>query len=49
MIALYRYWRLESIPVWVRLLWFFTGYLLARVSYRFVETPFRQPNPKFGA
>ena len=48
MIAFYRYWRLESVPVWVRLVWFFAGYLLARISYRYVETPFRKPNPRFG-
>lgn len=49
MIALYRYWKLEAIPLWVRLLWFFSGYVLARLSYRFVETPFRHPNPRFSA
>lgn len=49
MIALYRYWQFERVPLWVRLLWFVSGYLIARLSYRYVETPFRQPNPRFGA
>jgi peptidoglycan/LPS O-acetylase OafA/YrhL len=48
MIAFWNIWKLTRTPVLVRFLWVLLGYLLARLSYRFVETPWRKPRPGWG-
>lgn len=43
MIAFWNSWKLARTPVAVRILWVLLGYALARLSYRYVETPYRKP------
>lgn len=49
MMAYWNYWKVERTPVYVRVSWLVASYLLARWSFRYVETPLRHPRPHWSA
>lgn len=49
LIAYWNYWKVGKTPLWVRITLILLGYLFGRLSYKYVETPFRKPREGWSA